>query len=208
MSGILVLGAGGHGKVVADILLASGIDVFGFLDDNPSAHGTQILGLPVLGYTYNYPQYKPVGLIMGVGNNLIRQAMVERLRLETSPLWITAVHPRAVVSPSVQIGAGSVIMAGVVLNADTSIGNHAIVNTGATIDHDCRIGDYVHIAPGTNLAGGVSIGDRTLVGVGAVVTPYRTVGADVIIGAGAVVVSDIPPGITVVGVPAKPLTKP
>jgi sugar O-acyltransferase (sialic acid O-acetyltransferase NeuD family) len=208
MSGILILGAGGHGKVVADTLLASGQDVFGFLDDNPSAHGAQILGLPVLGYICNYPQYEPDGLIMGVGNNLIRRAIVERLRLDTSPLWITAVHPRAVVSPFVHVGPGTVIMAGAIINADVFIGSQAIVNTGATIDHDCRVGDYAHVGPGANLAGGINIGDRTLVGVGAIVAPYHTVGMDVIVGAGAVVVSDIPPGITVVGVPAKPLTKP
>jgi len=208
MSDILILGAGGHGKVVADILLASGQSVSGFLDDNLSTHGSQILGLPVLGYISSYPQYKPVGLIMGVGNNLIRQTIVERLKLNTSPLWVTAVHPRAVVSPSVRLNPGTVVMAGAIINPDTYIGSQTIVNTGATIDHDCMIGDYAHVGPGANLAGGIAVGDGVLIGVGAAVAPYRRIGNGAVVGAGAVVVHDVPPGVTVVGVPAKPLSKP
>jgi Serine acetyltransferase len=207
MGSVLILGAGGHGKVIADILFATGKNVLGFLDDNPTIHGARVLGLPVMGYIEDYNRYQPDGLIMGIGNNHTRQMVIERLSLVASDGWITAVHPRAVISPSVQISSGSVIMAGAIINADTCIGHHAIINTGATVDHDCLIGDYVHIGPGVNLAGGVKVGDRTLIGIGAVVAPYHTIGSDVVVGAGAVVVNDIPPGLTVVGVPAKPLSK-
>lgn len=208
MSRILVLGAGGHGKVVADIILASGQDVLGFLDDDPEKHGTHILGRQVLGRIENFTQFEPSGLITGVGDNPTRRAIVERLNTDIHLLWIKAIHPCAVVSSFAEISPGTAIMAGAVVNACAFIGHHAIVNTGATVDHDCHIGNYAHIAPGAKLAGGVTIGDRTLVGIGAVVAPYCAVGEDVVIGAGAVVVRDVPPGVTVVGVPAKPLAKP
>ena len=203
MKDILILGAGGHGKVVADILMSQGAGVLGFLDDDPTLWHTEILGLPVLGSIDHYADYGPAGLIIGIGINRVRQSIVHRLGEAADSLWISAVHPRAIIGRSVHIGVGTTIMAGAVVNPDTVIGNHTIVNTAATIDHDCAIGDFVHVARGAHLAGGVRVGDLSFVGIGANLIPYLTIGAGVTIGAGAAVVRDVPDGVTAKGVPAR-----
>jgi sugar O-acyltransferase (sialic acid O-acetyltransferase NeuD family) len=203
VSGLLVLGAGGHGKVVADILLCQGIPVRGFLDDDPASWGTTRLGLLVLGALDRYREYEPDGLVLGIGTNAIRRALVERLGSPAAALWRTAIHPRATVAASTGLGRGVVIAAGAVVNPDTVLGDHVIVNTGATVDHDCVIADFAHLAPGVHLSGGVRIGAGTLVGVGAAVAPTRAVGAWSVVGAGAVVVRDIPDRVTAKGVPAR-----
>ena len=206
--GILILGAGGHAKVVADILLSQAIDVLGFLDDDPAVWQTQPMGLPVLGAIDTFAAYAPTGLVLGIGSNQVRQQIVRRLGAAAAPLWISAVHPSAAVSPTVCIGKGAVVMAHTVINADARLGNHVIVNTAATIDHDCILGDYCHVAPGTHLAGGVQVGSGALIGIGAVVTPYRSIGAWATVGAGATVIRDVAAETTVVGTPARELTKP
>lgn len=200
MSGILIIGAGGHAKVVADIVQLLRIPLQGFLDDNPDLWDSQLTGLPVLGGTDAFSRYKPDGLVHGIGENHIRRSIAERL---ASELWVSIVHPSATVATSVQIGSGTVVAGGAVINPHVYIGTHCIINTAATVDHDCQIGNYVHVAPGVNLAGGVTVGDATLIGIGASVIPYRSIGANVVIGAGAVVVDDIPDGVTAVGVPAR-----
>jgi sugar O-acyltransferase (sialic acid O-acetyltransferase NeuD family) len=200
--GCLIIGAGGHGKVIADIMLCQGMKVLGFLDDNPPTIGQRILGLPVLGNGENLMDFGLDGVVVGVGDNTSRHKIVQRMELYDTPAWITALHPKATVANSVQIGAGTVIMAGVIVNPDTIIGRHAIINTGATVDHDCLVGDFAHIAPGVHLAGGVRVGASTLIGIGATVIPYCTIGTGVTVGAGAVVVKDIPDGVTAKGIPA------
>ena len=199
----IVIGAGGHGKVIADILLSGGTDVLGFLDDNFAGEGQSVLGLPILGKPSSWNDFSDSHFIVAIGSQKIRQQMVIQLQADGQSQWLIAIHPSATVSTFSTIGVGSVVMAGAVINADAVIGIHSIVNTSATVDHDCVVGDFVHIAPGANLAGGVQIGDRTLVGVGATIAPYCTVGEDVIIGAGAVVIDNIASGRTVKGVPAK-----
>jgi sugar O-acyltransferase (sialic acid O-acetyltransferase NeuD family) len=203
VSGVLILGAGGHGKVIADILLAQGTEVLGFLDDTPAAQGTTRLGLPVLGPIDSLLDYHPSGLILGIGENRARKMIAERLGSAVQNLWCNAIHPRATISPFVHLGRGVVIAAHVAINPDTILGDHVIINTGATVDHDCRIGDYAHIAPGSHLAGTVTIGAGTLVGVGTAIIPGRSVGAWSVIGAGSVVVRDIGDGVTAKGVPAR-----
>jgi sugar O-acyltransferase (sialic acid O-acetyltransferase NeuD family) len=203
MNGVLVLGAGGHGKVVADVMLCAGVPVLGFLDDNPAMWGTSVLGLPVLGAIDTYPDYRPGGLVLGIGANRVRKAIAERLGQTADVPWSTAIHPGATVASSVRIGSGVVIVAGAVVNVDSVLGDHVIVNTAATVDHDCVIGSYAHLAPGTNLAGGVAIGDGTLVGVGAAVIPLVSIGRWTTIGAGAVVTEDIPDDVTAKGIPAR-----
>jgi len=200
---ILILGAGGHAKVVADILLARGMAVTGYLDDDERQWGQSRLGIPVLGAMGSFPDYEPSGLVIGVGDNRARQSILHRLKLDGSDLLMNAIHPRATVSPHVELGRGVVIAAGAIINPGASVGDLVVVNTGASIDHDCVVDDLAHIAPGARLAGGVRVGLGTLVGIGAVAIPSISIGSWATIGAGAAVVADIPDGSTAVGVPAK-----
>lgn len=203
MSNLLVIGAGGHAKVVADILLCQGLQLQGFLDDDPRSWGTTRLGLPVLGGISTYVDYAPGGLAMAIGDNAARERIVTQMGQAVQSLWRNALHPRATIAASARLGRGVVVAAGAVLNPDSVLGDFAILNTGATVDHDCNIGEYAHLAPGTHLSGGVNIGRGTLVGVGATIAPGCSVGEWAVIGAGAVVVSNIPDRVTAIGVPAR-----
>lgn len=203
MNGVLILGAGGHAKVVADILCCRGTPVMGFLDDDPTTWGATRLDLPVLGGIATYREYMPSGLILGIGDITARQAVVERLGRDARHRWCNAIHPHATVARSVQLGCGVAVMAGAVLNADITLGDHSVVNTGATVDHDCAIGAYAHIGPGAHLAGGIRVGRAALIGIGASITPRLTIGEGAVVGAGSVVVGDVPASTTVKGVPAR-----
>jgi len=206
--------------VVADILLCSGIQVLGFLDDDPAtwpnsdepdssqAHGkTKLdylppLGLPVLGAIEEYQRFAPDGLAMGIGSNAVRRQIIARLSGAES-LWRNAIHPSAIVSPFARLGNGVVIAAGAVVNPGAVIGDYAILNTGATVDHDCVIGDYAHIAPGAHLSGNVRVGEGSLIGIGAAIAPGCSAGDWSVVGACAAVVRDVPAGVTAKGVPAR-----
>ncbi len=201
--GILVIGAGGHGKVVADIFRCLGQPVYGFLDDDPATWGTTRLGLPVLGAVDRWHVYAPTGLVLGIGEIAARTQIVERLGACAAGLWCNAVHPRATVAASACLGRGIVVVAGAVVNPDATLGDHSIVNTGATVDHDCVVGAHAHIGPGAHLAGGVQVGPEAFIGMGANVTPWRTIGHGAVVGAGAVVVHDVPCHVTVKGIPAR-----
>ncbi|MDQ2787150.1 MAG: NeuD/PglB/VioB family sugar acetyltransferase [Chloroflexota bacterium] len=203
MSGVLILGAGGHAKVVADILCCQGTPVRGFLDDNPATWGATRLGLPVLGGIATYREYMPSGLILGIGDIAARRAVVERLGVGVHDLWCNAIHPHATVAHSARLGRGVAVMARGVVNPDAILGDHSVVNTGATVDHDCVIGAYAHIGPGAHLAGGIRVGIGALIGVGANITPWLTIGDDTVVGAGSVVVGDVPAHVTVKGIPAR-----
>ena len=196
-----LLGAGGHGKVIKDILNANGVKVQAFVDDNPDVN--ECGGRPVL---HDATGLSP--MIVSIGVNCIRKAVVEKLvenaRVNGSTIeFATAVHPLAVVSPSAKIGDGSVVMAGAVINADAVIGKHCIVNTGATVDHECVIGDYCHIAPGVNISGGTHVGEGTWIGVGSCVIQGIKIGKNCMIGAGSIVVRDIPDNVVAYGNPCK-----
>lgn len=202
MSGIIILGAGGHAKVVADTIQLLGWTVTGFLDDNPDMIGSQVYGLSVLGQINRWHEWKPTGLVIGIGNNAVRQRIVEQLE-PMQPNWMTIIHPHSFVSPSVFIGPGSVIMANVAINAGAVIGHHTIINTGATVDHECEISDYVHIAPGVHLAGNVTIRRGAFLGIGCSVIPGCVIGENTVVGAQSAIISDIPAGVTAKGVPAR-----
>ncbi|MGE0630000.1 MAG: NeuD/PglB/VioB family sugar acetyltransferase, partial [Hyphomicrobiaceae bacterium] len=146
------------------------------------------------------------GAIVAIGDNKARARFGRRLT-ETGTSAPTIMHPAASIGRSVEIGMGSVLLAGSVVVTGARVGMGCIVNTAASVDHDCRVGDWVHISPGARLAGTVSVGDLSWIGLGAVVREGSVIGSEVIVGAGAVVVADVPPGTTVVGNPARPMQK-
>ena len=199
MKQVIIIGAGGHGKVIADIVLAAGDQLLGFLDDGRA--GQKVLGFPVLGGIQDYVNYKDAEFVIAIGNAQVREQIASDLK---NVRWYTAIHPTAVISPlEVTIGEGTVIMANAVVNPGTAIGKHCIVNTAAVVEHDNRIEDFVHISVGAKLAGVVRVGKSTWIGVGAVVKNATSICGDCMIGAGAVVVKDITECGTYVGVPAR-----
>ena len=204
MKGLLIAGAGGHGKVVAEAAQAMGSwEHIAFVDDR-HAQLTEILGLPVLGSIDDAPRFRSeyADAVVAIGNASVRLQVMDRLAAQGFGLPVV-VHPSASVSPSAVLGAGTVVFAMAAVNACTVIGRGGIVNTGATVDHDCRIGEGVHVCPGAHVAGDVILDDAVWVGIGASVVNGLHIGRDVIIGAGAAVVSNVEDGVTVAGVPAK-----
>lgn len=199
--GVLVIGAGGHAKVVIATLEAAGRVVRATFDDDARRQGTCILGVPVVGPLDAAMEYQRLEAVAAIGDNETRRAIVERLPLR----WITAVHPLAVVHSSARLGPGTVVFAGVVIQPDARIGSHVILNTAVTIDHDCSVNDFAHLAPGTHLGGNVSVGQGVFLGIGTVVLPNLVVGDAAVVGGGAVVVRDVAPATVVAGVPARPL---
>lgn len=197
---LFIIGASGHGKVIADIAALTGYHEILFLDDNESK--TDCMGYPVVGKSTDFKKYSEGDFIVAVGNPIIRERMQKEL--ESNNITITTlVHPGAVIAANVRLGKGTVVMAGAVINPDTIIGNGCIVNTGATVDHDNFIGDYVHVSVGSHLAGAVTVESRTWIGAGATVSNNIKICSDCIIGAGAVVVNDIARAGTYTGVPAR-----
>jgi len=198
-----VLGAGGHGKVVIATLRAAGWEVASAWDDAEARWGEEVLGVPIRGPLERAGEAGAEGYVLALGSNRQRRRLAEALDLP----WVSAVHPAAVVHPSVALGPGTVVFAGVVIQPDSGVGRHAIVNTAASVDHDCRLGDFVHVAPGVRLAGGVTVGEGGLLGIGSSVLPGLAVGAWATVGAGAAVVRKVPDGATVAGVPARLLER-
>jgi perosamine synthetase len=204
---VFCYGASGHGKVVANILALSGMELLGFVDDDASKAGAQLAGVPVIGTATALPALLAAGAaaMVTIGSNRVRTAKARDLE-QLGFTLATAIHPAAVVAPDVTVGAGTAIMAGAIVNSSSRIGANVIVNTGATVDHDCVLADGAHISPGANLAGGVVVGGHTHVGIRSSVIQGIRIGADSTVGAGAVVIRDVPPGVTVVGNPARILT--
>ncbi len=205
---LVLFGAGGHAKVVIDIIEQQGnFEIAGLLDDDLKHRGKRIFGYPVLGTRAELPALMSAQLrhaIVTIGDNASRAAVAAHLD-QHGWRFTSAIHPGASIGRGVEIGAGSVIMAGCVVNADAHLGNHVILNTGATVDHDCRIEDGVHIAPGCHLCGGVSVGPGSFLGAGSTVTPGVRIGKNAIVGAGSTVIRDVADGARVSGSPAKPL---
>jgi len=196
---IILIGAGGHAKVIADIIIKSGDFLLGFLDDNLAADNV-ILGYPILGKTKDIYKFDDtVKFIIGIGNNYTRKQITEKYNVK----WHTAVHPSAVIAVDVNIGEGTVIMANAVINPSTKIGRHCIINSSAIVEHDNNIESYVHISPSAATGGTINIGELTHIGIGAIVKNNLSITSDCIIGAGAVVVKDIVDKGVYVGVPAK-----
>lgn len=203
MSGLLILGAGGHGKVVADIAITTRKwDNIAFLDNNKNL--TTVLGFPVLGDFDSYENYKEIysAAFVAIGNNKARMQWIRKLKQDKYDIPVI-LHPSSIISRFSEVGLGSVVMAGTVINAGVNIGQGCIINTGSTIDHDCEIEEGVHISPGVNLSGTVRIKSLSWLGVGTKISNNISIGTNVIVAAGATVINDIPDNVMVAGIPAK-----
>jgi sugar O-acyltransferase (sialic acid O-acetyltransferase NeuD family) len=181
-------GAGGHAKVIVDILKANNEPIEAFFDDNVLLG--QFLGYPVL---HSLKVQNP--LIITIGNNQIRNKIAESLSVE----YGTAIHPSSIISDSVMMNFGSVVMQGVIIQSSVNIGKHCIINAGALVSHDCIIDDYVHISPHATLCGNVTVGEGTWIGAGTTIIPGIKIGKWSVVGAGSVVTRDIPDRVLAVG---------
>jgi sugar O-acyltransferase (sialic acid O-acetyltransferase NeuD family) len=204
MNRLALLGAGGHGKVVADAALAGDWASVVFFDDSwpqrdRNGHW------PIVGDEASLMAQLSVfdGVLVSLGDCAVRWNKQQALQAAGARM-ATVVHPGATVSRYARLGAGTVVMAGAVVNVDVEVGPAGIINTGATVDHDCRLAEAVHICPGAHLSGGVQVGRCSWVGVGAAVKQGMVIGHRVMVGAGAVVVGPVADGLTVMGNPARP----
>ena len=215
MPSILILGAGGHARVVADILLRaheqaeqgaegdnSTLLPAGFVDDDPDLAGTTILGLPVVGSIDRLGDIEHDAVIVAVGDNHARARIFSRMEAAGERI-ANAIHPGAVVAPDVLLGQGVMVCAGVVVNTGAVIGDDVILNTGCTVDHHNEIGPHAHLAPGVHLGGHVRVGEGALTGIGSTAIPGASIGDWAIVGAGSVVTKEIPPHTTCVGAPTR-----
>jgi sugar O-acyltransferase (sialic acid O-acetyltransferase NeuD family) len=203
---VLILGAGGHAKVVLSILQAcrrEAAAVVGRLPDRTNGFG-EVPVIPDDDEALARAKDAGLSFIVAIGDNQTRRVLYERFLSEGVPAS-SAVHPAAVVASGAEYGSGNMVGAMAVVGPAARVGANTVINTGAIVEHDCVIGDHVHVAPGVRMGGQVSVGDGALVGMGAVLLPGVQVGPAAVIGAGAVVLRDVPAGETLVGVPAKPL---
>ena len=194
---VVIVGAGGHGTIVADILQRAATPPVAFVDEALS--GATVAGMRVVG---SIDDVEHDAVIVAIGDNRVRRGVTERL-LSAGERLATAIHPFSSIAPSATIGEGSMICAGAIVSPRAVIGRGALLNTKSSVDHDSVVGDFVHVAPGATLGAHVRIGEETLIGPGVTVVSGRSVGARTVIGAGAVVVHDITDDVTALGVPAR-----
>lgn len=203
----LVIGAGGHGMVVADILMrafdkGARVEPIGFLDDNPARRDTRVLELPVLGLLNQLPEIPHDAIVLAIGDNATRKRVFLQLK-QAGETIITAIHPSAIIAPSAVIGTGTVICASAVIGVKVIIGENVILNTNCVVDHENRVDDHAHVSGRVGMAGHVHVGEGAFVGAGATVLPGIHIGAWSIVGAGALAHRDIPERVTFVGVPGR-----
>ncbi len=197
MNKLIIIGAGGHGKVIADNALKNGYTDISFIDDSVTG---DVMGFPVVGTGSEIDRFNDADtdFIIGIGSNAVRKAIAKEHQLN----WVSIIHPSAQIAFNAKIGKGTAVMANAVINACASVGEHCIINTAAVIEHDNVIEDYAHISPNAALGGTVRIGELTHIGIGATVKNNINIYSECIVGAGAVVVKDInEPGVHI-GVPA------
>jgi UDP-perosamine 4-acetyltransferase len=203
---VVIIGAGGHGGVVLDILRAANVHKpIGFLDADPALAGQRVGGLPVLGQANLLPKLKAQkvkGAIVAIGDPQARLRYA-KLALDQGFELINAIHPRSIISSTATLGTNVVVAAGAVISTAVEISDSVIINTGAIVDHECTIGQASHISPAAALAGRVRIGPSTFVGLGSRIIQCIQIGSRATIGAGAVVIHDVPDDATSVGVPAR-----
>jgi sugar O-acyltransferase (sialic acid O-acetyltransferase NeuD family) len=210
---IVIAGAGGHAREIADVVQAcieAGEDLAlrGFVDDDPATHGQRLCGHPVLGPLHWLDQQPHVEVIIGVGDPRSKRSIAQSLAgLAHPPRYRTLVHPRAELTRWVKLGEGVVITAGCVITNEIELGDHVHLNRLSTVGHDCHVGDFVHLAPGAVLSGNVKVGTGCDIGTNACVIQNITIGQWTVIGAGATVIRDLPDHVTAVGVPARIVSK-
>lgn len=209
MPRIVILGAGGHGRVVLDILLqAARTRVVGFLDNNADIRGRRIDGVPVLGLIDELDAIAAAhdadGVVIAIGDNGVRRGLARQVDACGLPL-VNAIHPSATIARNAMLGRNVVVAAGAVVCAHCQIGDSAILNTGCIVDYQTMIGEGCHICPGVRIGGRAKIESGAFIGIGATVIPNITIGCESIIGAGSVVIDDVRSMATVVGVPARPI---
>lgn len=191
---LVIIGASGHGKVIADIAIKNGYKDIVFLDDDESI--VECAGFPKVGKISQACSIEG-DKIIAIGDARIRERIQKKLNV------ITLIHPDAVISRRVKIGEGTVVMAGAVINSDVVIGKGCIINTGASVDHDSKIGDFNHVSIGAHVAGTCITGNKIWIGAGATISNNINICSNCTIGAGAVVIRNINKEGTYVGVPAK-----
>lgn len=201
---VIVIGGGGHAKVVVSTLLDLNIDIQAIYDDDSGKWGKGLCGVTIVGPVSGLDSSLEGNAVMAIGDNGTRKNLARRFQ---KLRWLTVVHPKALVHSSVTIGKGSVIFAGAVVQPDAVIGDHCIINSNSTVEHDCIIGDYAHVGPGACLAGEVSVGEGAFLGAGVVAIIGKSIGKWSIVGAGCVATKDIPESVTAVGIPAKVIKK-
>ncbi len=206
MKPILVLGGGGHAKVIIDTLVSAGVTMIGFLDQNPAIRN--VLGIDQLGPAdpHHFDRYRSGEVVLangfgGIGKDHLRRDMFCSWK-ERGFSFMTVIHQTAIISSNVSLNEGVQIMAGAVIQPGSLIGENALINTRAVVDHDCEVGNHVHIATGAMLSGGVQVGEGTHVGAGAAVIQGIRIGKNSVVGAGSVVVRNVPDNCRVMGVPA------
>ena len=203
-SPIIILGAGGHTKVLIDVLLSQSKILLGITDPDPANLGENILSVPVIGDDYVITAYNHtlIQLVNGVGTITKRQQLFNTFK-SLGYKFASVVHDFAMLSKEIDLCEGVQIMAGSVIQPGSKIGTNSIINSRVSIDHDTIVGSHVHVAPGATISGGVQIGDGVLIGAGATIIQGIKIGSNAIVAAGAVVIEDVPDGSTVMGVPAR-----
>lgn len=204
---IFVFGASGHAKVVIDILEKQDLFAIACIaDDDRSRKGETFCGYTIEGGRDELIATRLRRGIVAIGDGAARRSVALSLG-QRGLRFVTAVHPFTAIGHGVNIGDGTVVMAGAVVNADSILGEHVVINTGATVDHDCRLALFVHVAPGAHLCGAVTVGEGSFICAGATIVPNRTVGARVTVGAGATVLHDVPDDVVATGTPARHTSK-
>jgi sugar O-acyltransferase (sialic acid O-acetyltransferase NeuD family) len=208
---IIILGAGGHSKVLIDALRLQSVEIQGIVDVDPNKKGLELMGVPIIGSEEAILKFAPqkIRLVNGVGSvrvSLSRRQLFEKFKINGYKFQ-NVIHPSSIIANQVNLSEGVQVMAGVIIQAGCQIGINTIINTGSLVDHDCQIGNHAHISPGVVLSGRVVIGENSHIGSGATIIQGVRVGANSLVAAGTVVIRDVLSDVTVAGVPARELTR-
>lgn len=204
---VIVLGAGGHAKVLIQTLLLNDINIIGILDHKDIEMGRKVMGISIIGTDDSVLRYSTQDILLVNGLGSVK-SMVAREKLfaemkRQGYMFTAVIHPSAIIASDVTFGEGVQIMAGAIVQPGCYVGDNSLINTRVAVDHDCHIGDHVHIAPGATLSGGVSVGSETHIGTGATIIQGIGIGRQCLVAAGSVVIHDVPDGQIVMGVPAR-----